>query len=354
MKKYPLIIKSLAIVIVLLFVCISLVSNINANVLKKSQVDVTKIKINRIQQTGKRDMVFAEKDSYISTKTPDINYGSYETMNVRNLYGNESDDWEMDTLIRFNISISNSEVYLGANLYLFYCFHGQTDPVRRVLNVHRITSIWNESTVTWNNKPTISTEISSNSTVPSNYGYMEWNVTDDVGYFICWPERNFGWQIMDEQPWGNSDVPMTSFTTKENGSIIPYLEIYTTYPPSVPERPEGKTSGKAGVEYYYTTHSFDPDGDQVFYKWDWGDGNFSDWLSTDIASHVWEKKGCYLIRVKSIDCDGAESWGWSEPLAVKMPYSYYIARMYFFEKISQRFQHAFPWISSILQYLSCR
>jgi hypothetical protein len=158
---------------------------------------------------------------------------------------------------------------------------------------------------------------------------------------------------MDEQPWGNSDVPMTCFRTKEYSSVNPYLEIRTTYPPSVPIRPEGETFGKTGVEYNYTTYSVDPDGAEIYYKWDWGDGNFSDWLPTNTASHAWQK-GCYEIRVKAMDCDGAESWGWSEPSAVKMPYSHNIQAKGFFEKILQRFQKLSPWILSNFQYITCR
>jgi hypothetical protein len=348
MKKYPKIINSLAMVIVFLFICISQVSNINANVLKKSVADDTKMETNRIQQTGKSDDVFPEKDSYISMKSPDINYGSSEIMSVRNIHGNESEDWEMDTLIRFNISISNSEMFLGATLRLFYCFYEETDPFGRVISVHKITSDWNESTVTWNNKPNISSEISSSSTVPSSYGYMDWNVTDDVSYFIRYEYLNFGWQIMDELPWDNSDVPLASFTTRENISIKPVLEIYTTHPPCIPTQPIGETNGKTGVEYNYTTYS--SDADPICYKWDWGDGNFSDWLSTNTASHNWEK-GCYEIRVKAMDWYGAESWCWSESLAVKMPRSHDMPTAYAFEKIFQWFKSTLPFFHYILDFI---
>lgn len=356
MKKYPLMSKGLAVVIVLFFIGVSLVPNINANVTKKSLIDNTKIEINRIKNTGKWAILFfGGEDSFISMKTPEINYGSNETTNVRNRYGNESDDWEMDTLIRFAPSIPNSVVVVHATLHLFYWFHGETDPVGRVLNVNRITSDWNESLVTWNNKPTISTELSSNSTVPSNYGYIEWDVTEDVKSFISEQVENFGWQIMDEHHWGNNDVPVTYFRTKEYNGVNPYLEVDVTARPDTPERPSGETSGKMGVEYNYTTYTTDADGDLVYYKWDWGDGNFSDWLGpynpgeVVSASHIWQK-GCYEIRVKAMDINGVESYYWSEPLEVKMPYSYNIPIMHFFEKLFQRFPNAFPILRFLLDF----
>ena len=326
--------KSLVVAVILLFIGVAVAPSINANNTKNPLFDRTMMEKNSVRNIGIRtSLTFnTTNDSFISMKTPEINYGSNETTNVRNRYGNESDDWEMDTLIRFDISIPNNEVVVRATLHLFYWFHGETDPVGRVLKVYRITSDWNESVVTWNNKPTISTELSSNSTVPSNYGYIEWDVTDDVKSFISEQVENFGWQIMDEQHWGNNDIPVTCFRTKEYNDVHPYLEVEVTSPPTVPERPSGQTSGKIGVEYTYTTYTTDADGDLVYYKWDWGDGNFSDWLGPydsgeeASASHIWQK-GSYEIRVKAKDINNVESYSWSEPLKVKMPYTSKISFM---------------------------
>jgi hypothetical protein len=75
--------------------------------------------------------------------------------------------------------------------------------------------------------------------------------------------------------------------------------------------------------------------------WDWGDGNFSDWLGpfasgvTSNAQHSWTIKGTYSIRVKAKDTNGAES-NWSEPLAVTMPRNY-ANQVFFFERLEQRF-----------------
>jgi len=94
-----------------------------------------------------------------------------------------------------------------------------------------------------------------------------------------------------------------------------------TKPPERPERPEGQTGGIVEVEYPFTTRTTDPDGDQVYYLWDWDDGNFSDWLgpfdSGDavLASHSWADAETYEIRVKAKDIHNVES-GWSDPLTI--------------------------------------
>ncbi len=95
-------------------------------------------------------------------------------------------------------------------------------------------------------------------------------------------------------------------------------------PPEIPERPQGRTGGKPGVTYLYTSSTTDPDGDDVFYMWRWGDGNYSDWIGpyasgdTCSASHAWQETGNYQVRVKAKDSYGVET-DWSEPLAVSMP-----------------------------------
>ena len=96
-------------------------------------------------------------------------------------------------------------------------------------------------------------------------------------------------------------------------------------PPNKPARPSGKSSGIIPfVKYTYSTSTTDPDGDQVYYLWDWDDGTCSDWFGpydsgeTAEASHRWTKYGSYEIRVKAKDRYGAES-EWSDPLAITMP-----------------------------------
>jgi hypothetical protein len=94
--------------------------------------------------------------------------------------------------------------------------------------------------------------------------------------------------------------------------------------PDKPAKPDGPISGKSGTEYPYKTSTTDPDGDQVFYLFDWGDDTDSDWLgpydSGDecSSSHKWTSQGDYQIRVKAKDTKFAES-DWSDPLSISMP-----------------------------------
>ena len=87
-------------------------------------------------------------------------------------------------------------------------------------------------------------------------------------------------------------------------------------PPNPPEI-EGPTHGKILETQVYNITVTDPDEDEIFYKFDWGDESFSEWLGPYpsgmnlSASHVWGE-GSYNIKVKAMDINEAES-DWSEP-----------------------------------------
>jgi fimbrial isopeptide formation D2 family protein/uncharacterized repeat protein (TIGR01451 family) len=94
--------------------------------------------------------------------------------------------------------------------------------------------------------------------------------------------------------------------------------------PNKPSTPTGSTDGKSGDEYTYSTSTTDPEGDQVYYLFDWGDGTNSGWLGpfnsgiTIEDSHIWEERGDYEIKVRAKDTGGLLS-DWSDPLPISMP-----------------------------------
>jgi len=125
----------------------------------------------------------------------------------------------------------------------------------------------------------------------------------------------------------------------------------TEIQPDKPATPSGKISGKAGTEYIYMSNTTDPDGDQVYYWFDWGDNTNSGWLGpfdsgeTVSAKHVWTVKGDYEIKVKAKDVYDAES-EWSDPLSISMPKNKAINPfLLFLERLIERF----PMLEQILQ-----
>jgi subtilisin family serine protease len=88
--------------------------------------------------------------------------------------------------------------------------------------------------------------------------------------------------------------------------------------PEKPEIPTGPTSGKPGTEYTFTTSTTDPDGDAISYMWNWGEGNFSEWLDSNEASYIWAQEAKFNISVRAKDIYGAES-DWSDPFEFSTP-----------------------------------
>ncbi len=120
--------------------------------------------------------------------------------------------------------------------------------------------------------------------------------------------------------------------------------------PAKPATPDGEISGRIGVEYTYTSVTTDPEGDEIYYLFDWGDDTYSGWLgpfsSGDEveASHRWSERGSYEIRVKAKDEHGVQS-EWSDPLSASMPVQY--SSYPLLERLLQRF----PLLALLLEYL---
>jgi subtilisin family serine protease len=121
--------------------------------------------------------------------------------------------------------------------------------------------------------------------------------------------------------------------------------------PEKPDAPMGSNSGNVGEYYNYTVSSVDVDNDDIYFMFDWDDGNFSDWLGPYVsneecvASNNWTEEGEYEIRVKARDDFGLES-EWSDPLVITMPKSYHS-----FLELFIQFIESHPIINRILQFL---
>ncbi len=87
-------------------------------------------------------------------------------------------------------------------------------------------------------------------------------------------------------------------------------------PPEVPSVPSGPDSGCVYIKYTFTTSTIDPEGDNIAYQFDWGDGNYSTWSSyvssgTPVSmEYTYYSTGIFGVKARAKDEDGAES-NWS-------------------------------------------
>jgi subtilisin family serine protease len=108
------------------------------------------------------------------------------------------------------------------------------------------------------------------------------------------------------------------------GMIDAYEAVKNTnLPPDDPPAPTGEDEGITKVEYSFSSSTTDPEGEQIYYMFNWGDNTTTDWIgpfdsgSSVSADHAWDEQGIYEVKVCAKDVNGSESH-WSEPHSINI------------------------------------
>ena len=184
----------------------------------------------------------------------------------------------------------------------------------------------------------------------------ELQLTDDGGFIIIATEDDFYpcSKLIKTDAYGEiewdliiggfeyNDVKLVSVQQTTDGGYIlgggadeinsPYLDYYLMKidiiddnPPDKPEL-DGPSSGRIYAEHTFTASTTDPDGDDVYYIFDWSDNSNSDWLGPYksgeeiTVSHRWTTFEIWdgLIRVRTKDVHNVMS-EWSDPIEFTVP-----------------------------------
>jgi PKD repeat protein len=122
------------------------------------------------------------------------------------------------------------------------------------------------------------------------------------------------------EPQGGGSPGGGGYTPPDQNNEQPPTSNDNT-PPYSPGQPEGPEFIERGVSYSYSSSGFDPDGDSIRLRFDWGDGIFSDWsvfvsANTSVSSsHAWSSPSSFSIRAIAQDENGTNS-SWSIPVNV--------------------------------------
>ncbi len=145
---------------------------------------------------------------------------------------------------------------------------------------------------------------------------VEHNVADDLGQGIA---GGLGFTT----EWDKNYAILFGIVQSNRDYAFGYEMCIKNYSPEIPQIPSGLSDGEIGVEYLFTTNTTDPEGDDIYYLFNWGDGSISNWIgpykSGEIveAVHTWDNIGVYNVRVKAKDELHSES-NWSEPNTINI------------------------------------
>ena len=174
--------------------------------------------------------------------------------------------------------------------------------------------------------PTLSVYVSDIDGDMLNVSFYDASDNSEIGTDINVPSGTRASTI-----WSNLE-PLTVYTwyaIADDGEHLTqsdtweFITIIGNVPPNQPNKPDGPSEVRPNMEYDFSSTSIDPDDDQIYYMWEWGDGNFSDWLGPFESgfiintSYNWSEKGDYEVRVKAKDIYDQES-NWSDPLLVSV------------------------------------
>jgi len=144
-------------------------------------------------------------------------------------------------------------------------------------------------------------------------------VTDEYGY-ISISVYDGSVEVEEDTGGGGDDPPSGGGNGGYTPPIPPPPE---NNPPETPMVPSGPTFVELGVEYQYSSSSFDIDGDLIKLQFDWGDGNYSGWSNftnsnvTVNFTYSWNNTSYYLVKVIAQDENGDNS-SWSLPLNISV------------------------------------
>jgi len=201
-----------------------------------------------------------------------------------------------------------------------------------------------------------------------SYSYSTYATDPDdnkVKYYFDWGDETGTWTslVNSGQPasanhiWSSAGTYQVKAKAQDEHELesdwspVLTVTIAENKPPDKPSTPSGPSSGEVDKTYIYTTSTTDPEGHQIYYLFDWGDGTESDWSesfnSGEVASvsHTWTKKGDYQVKVKAKDVYGNESV-WSDPLPVSMPKNKQSIILLSFEFFNKLLDH-FSWLEEI-------
>ena len=206
---------------------------------------------------------------------------------------NVGNSWNLETVLDFSIN-----GYVEAN--------GASNPIE-----------FNFPDVSINEELSVVTE--EEVTVPAG-NFNSFKITGQN--FKAWFSSDIGYvaKLTGSFPLG---VANTNFQASLDGLISTNFNYPENNAPYVPLF-NGPTQVTAGVEHDFTISTIEPNGDDIYYIVDWGDGTIDDWFgpyadAEEVTiTHTFEDQADFYCRAKAKDVNGYQTC-WADPFIVTAP-----------------------------------
>lgn len=236
--------------------------------------------------------------------------GSWDTMLSLNALVDDIDNplvpnWEYQTLGNpvTSASVDDSNVYFGSTDNTMYCVNSESGEL-----------VWQYLTEGKIQTPAVAD------------GKVYASTFDGTVYCFDATDTGFGrpdvlWTFDTEQTIRTQPAIADNRVWVVTDNFYVY-GFYENHPPKTPDQPYGVSQGIVNIAYSYTTKTTDSDGDDVWYKADFGDEE-TDWLGPFVSgesiqiSHIWTTAGTYNVQMRARDSSDEES-SWSSAFAVQI------------------------------------
>jgi outer membrane protein assembly factor BamB len=205
-------------------------------------------------------------------------------------------------------AVAVGRVYIGDMIGNVHCFGQENNPPYKPV-------IYGPHNGTTNVSYTFYTDPITDPEGDQLYCFWDWGDGNNSGWLGPYPS---GQPIYTSYMWTKAGVYYILLKLKDDGgweSNWSEPHVITIVENQPPEKPiiNGPAIGRVGVAYNFTVVMCDPDADQFYYLWDWGDGYSTGWIgpydSGEVVtiSHTWNKSGTYQIHVKAKNPYGEQS-----------------------------------------------
>ena len=166
-----------------------------------------------------------QQDAWVNEANPTANYGNATYMSVKDRSG------LAEAYVRFNQADLNSllgQPVTSASLFM-YQYQGTNSP-GDTINLDRISSAWDESTVSWNNRPMYDAAPISTLTITGEaniVGWREWSgLENTVSSWASGSNSNFGLALENNKDSQNEELFARFYASEySDAAFRPYLKI---------------------------------------------------------------------------------------------------------------------------------